>query len=172
VDLDRRRFLTALGVAGAVTSASRVGAALSRGRGGHPARRAAPPTAAVRALFGDVTPGARLADRWRVVAIFGVTDGAIPVILAGADGARFQVDVLARDDAGPSPVAVTRSLGLFLSNGGDGALASRENHGLGARALAAALARNEAAGARVPPSLLTLRARLARVPLGAFRVVG
>jgi hypothetical protein len=154
--LSRRGFLTALGAAaGAAAFISRIPVARARSVGGD-------------ALLGDLAPGTRL-DAWRVVAVHRPTAGAIPVILEGPDGERFQVDVMRRDPAGPDGVAVTPSLSLSLANRGDGRTATPESHGLGARALAEALARREAAGARVP-RLLTLAERMARHPDGRFRV--
>jgi hypothetical protein len=134
---------------------------------------AAPVSAsAVQALFGSLRPGARV-GRWTVVAIHEVRLGAIPVQLATADGDTFQVDVHRRDEdpLAPSAPANTPSLSLYLVNNGVGSTATHEEHGLGAMALADALAEREAAGAPVP-ALLTLRQRTAYYPGGVFAVVG
>src|SRR5206468_2044916 len=97
------------------------------------------------ALFGELRAGARL-ERWTIVDVQRVASGGIAVTMATEDGEPFQVDVLRRDDGAPG-VAQTRSLSLYLVNGGNGRVASVEEHGLGAMALAAWLDAREAAGA-------------------------
>lgn len=94
--------------------------------------------------------------------------GAIPVVLATASGQRYQVDVLARDPAGPPGVANTERLSLFIVNSraSDGAAGRRttdEEQGLGAMMLAQAL------GDATPPAgLLDHGERRRRHPRGAF----
>jgi hypothetical protein len=158
---DRRRFLTvgAFAVAaGAGVFAYRGGRRPSLGR---PLRAVAPaaPQEQSIALFGELRAGAQL-DRWSIVDVERVAAGGIVVTMATQTGERFQVDVLKRDDAALG-VAQTRSLSLYLVNGGDGRLASVEEHGLGAMALGAWLDARETSGAEVP-QLLTLRERAAR----------
>jgi hypothetical protein len=112
-------------------------------------------------------PGLRL-GRWRIVAVYGIKYGAIPVILEGPGGARFQVDVLRRERhlLGRPGIAETRYYGLYLANGGRGRTPTRESQGLGVLALAALLRARED---RVPrPDLLTLRDRLGSFPEGTF----
>ncbi len=168
--IDRRRFLSALGAAGGVLVAAGAGILFTR-RGARPTAAVHPltSTAEVRAFFGELWAGAAL-DRWRLVAVHDVSAGGVPVEMETADGRRFQVDVLRRDDALPG-LANTRSLSLYLQNRGEGKRASDEEQGLGAMALAHALEAREASGAKVP-RLLTLGERNARFPQGAFAVVG
>ena len=166
--LDRRRFLL-LGLASGAAAAVGGGVFFNwRGVRRPVAIRPLTTEPEVRALFGPLAAGAQL-DRWTVVEIHDASSGGIPVVMATAAGEKFQVDVLRRDDAAPG-VANTRSLSLYLCNKGDGRTASDEEHGLGAMALAHALAEREAAGAPLPP-LLTLAERNARFPRGAFSVV-
>jgi hypothetical protein len=123
------------------------------------------PTPDVTALFGDLAAGARL-GKYKVAAIYPVRMGAIAVVLEHR-GATFQLDVLKRDDKGPSPVGQTPSLAVFVSNQGDGKRPTDEIQGLGALALAAALAEREAAGAKAP-ALLSLRERSKKFPQGFY----
>lgn len=99
-------------------------------------------------LFGGLA-GTEI-GRWTVVAVHGLYLGAVPVCLAGRDGARFQVDVLRRDPNGPRGVAETEGLSLFVVNRGDGRMTTDEEQGLGAMALAEALAAREARGLTAP----------------------
>lgn len=106
--------------------------------------------------------------RWRVVAVHPINLGGVPVILEGRNGARFQVDILARDrrPGGKRGIAQTRHYALYLANLGRGAKPTREEHGLGVIWLAALLRTRE--NARNPVRLLTLRERLVQHPAGRF----
>jgi hypothetical protein len=95
--------------------------------------------------------------------------GAIPIVLATDDGRRYQVDVLARDDDGPPGVANTEHFSLYVANQGDGEMPTDEEQGLGAIALARALAEHEARAQQLP-ELLTLRQRMAEHDGAAFGV--
>ncbi len=117
--------------------------------------------------FAGLAPG-QAVDRWTVIAVHAVHLGAVPIIVANADGSRFQVDVLARDLAGPSGVARTERFDLFIANHGDGATATEEEQGLGAMALAEVVRAHEAK-ADVPP-LLTIGQRASQHPQGAYGV--
>ncbi len=75
--------------------------------------------------------------------------GAVRMLLAGADERTFTVEVMRFDPQVPG-VARAGSLALYVSNGGGGAAATDEEHGLGAMALAAEIAKREAAGMHVP----------------------
>lgn len=127
---------------------------------------ALPPEA--EALFRDLQPGTKV-EQWTVVAVHPVRHGALPVVLAGADGQRFQVDVMAIDPGGPLGVANTKTLSLFVANRGDGDTPTDESQGLGAMALAAALGERETAGVE-PPTLVTFAKRAEQHPDGAFAV--
>jgi hypothetical protein len=115
-----------------------------------------------------IRAGTRLGG-WTVVAVHPVKLGAIAVVLATAEGRRFQVDVMARDANGPGGVAQTEHLDLVVCNRGDGHKATDEAQGLGAMRLARELRAREALGLS-PPELLTLRERHRRHPDGAFGV--
>lgn len=119
--------------------------------------------------FTSIEPGQTI-DRWTVVRVHPLHLGAVPVVLATADGKRYQVDVLARDPAGPEGVASTERLSLFVvdtqaSPGTDGQRPTDEEQGLGAMVLARALT-----GEPAPEGLLTLAERQRRHPRGAFGV--
>jgi len=96
--------------------------------------------------------------RWRLVEIRGRQRGAIPLVLATADGTRFRVDILRRDPDGPRGPAETESLAIHLADVAPGTR-TPEEQGLGAMTLAVALA-----GAAPPSWLLTLRERRSRFP--------
>ena len=119
-------------------------------------------------LFAELLPGTTL-DRWTIVAVHPVKLGAIPVVLATADGSRFQVDVMARDPHGPPGVAETEHLSLYVRNSGDGQTATDEEQGLGAMSLARALRAREAETSSAP-GLLTLAERHRQHPDGSFGV--
>jgi hypothetical protein len=119
--------------------------------------------------FAALAPGQQL-GRWTVVKVHPVRLGAVPVVLATETGQRYQVDVLARDPAGPEGVARTEALSLFVvdvqaSPETAGSRPTDEEQGLGAMALAQAL-RGEAP----PAGLLTLEQRRQQHPRGAFGV--
>ena len=172
-ELGRRKFVAAVGVAAAgaatVTAAASAGRARAA-RDGLDAVEAAQvvPDRDVARFLGDVRAGARI-DRWTVEAVHPVRMGAVPIVLRTESGARFQVDVLRRDET-VRGIAETETLSLFLANRGDGATATDEEQGLGAMALAEAIARSEAQGATMPP-LLTMRERRAEYPLGGYSVL-
>ena len=131
-----------------------------------PATPTMPPEA--EALFRDLSPGTKV-EQWTVVAVHPVRHGALPVVLAGEGGERFQVDVMARDPGGPLGVANTETLSLFVANRGDGDTPTEESQGLGAMALAKALGERESNGAK-PPTLVTFAKRAEQHPDGAFAV--
>jgi hypothetical protein len=112
----------------------------------------------VRAYFGELRDGSAV-ERWTIVRVYDLRAGAIPVVMATGDGARYQVDLLRRDPNGPSGVAETDAVALFIANAGDGGSSTPEEQGLGIMALAEALKKREAEGAK-PPPLVTLRERL------------
>jgi hypothetical protein len=158
----RRKLL-----AGAVALAGGTVATVAKAR--HSARKhlVPDPPPEVAAFFGDVRAGAELGE-YRVAAVYPVHMGAIPVLLEH-DGEQFQIDVLRRDDRGPAPVGQTPSLSLFLANQGNGRRPTNERHGLGALALASALAEREAR-VKSLPELLTLRERSKKFPDGFYSV--
>lgn len=114
--------------------------------------------------LGSLAVGDAIGDA-TVVAIHPPHYGAVPIVLRTGQGVTFQVDVLARDPAGPAGVAETAKLSLFVANRGDGATATDEAQGLAVMALAARLD-----DAERPPELLTLRERTERYPEGSFGV--
>ena len=122
----------------------------------------------VCALFGGLRGGTRLGP-YVVEAVHGLLLGAIPVVLRGADQERFQLDVLRRGTT--SGVGNSAGLSVFLVNKGNGSQRSVNDHGLAAVALAALLAKREAAGAEAPAALLTLEQRAAQHPRGIFAAI-
>ena len=132
----------------------------------HDAPTKVPPEAV--ALMGELGPGVAV-GRWTIIAVHPVRHGALPIVLAGEDGARYQVDVLARDPAGALAVANTETLSLYVANRGDGGTPTDEGQGLGAMALARALAKREATGARLA-GLSTFSERASKNPDGSFAV--
>lgn len=126
----------------------------------------------VAELFGELGPGTRVGN-CEIVSLHAPVAGAIPVMLATGAGRRFQLDVLRRDpDEGSSrSVSVSRSLAVYVCNGGDGSHATDEEQGLAAMALAALLERRERSGA-ARPALLTMRERAERFPTGVLCVRG
>jgi hypothetical protein len=168
----RRKVLQGLGIATGVAlagSSSRKAEARPMGAPSPtPSAPVAPLSAEVQAFFGPLQPGSSV-DRWQIVAIRGVQMGAIAVVMATAAGARFQLDVLRRDRAAGAPAGVgnSPSLSVFVSNRAQGNTATDEEQGLGAMALADALAQRESEGATVP-ALLTLGERTARFPRAVF----
>ena len=130
--IGRRRALTFLGVATAVTASA---SALAHEAGRPSAQVAGAPV---------LPPGLDTAEH-RVVDVGPVEHGAFSVRLEGGDGESFLVEVCARDDApgalrGP---ARTERFDLYLANSGAGDTPTREAHGLAAMAFAVALARHE-----------------------------
>lgn len=186
--VSRREALMTIGVAGgaavvAVSATTPHG--LSSGPGTQTAKTAtqsttstpvqtavvAQPDETTRALFAPIQAHGRVGD-CRLVAVHAVTMGAIPVVLATADGAQFQVDVLRHDTGadGVNGVRTAGSLTVALHNEGEGDASTHEARGLGAMALLEVLAAREAEGAAVP-ALLTLRARVQRFPRGVLGVL-
>lgn len=98
---------------------------------------------------------------WRVEQVMPTVAGAIPVLMRTPEGARFQVDVMRREDE-TRGVAQTQSLALYLANGGAGDTRSSEAQVRGAQLLASRLAQIEAErGLPEVHGLLTLSERLA-----------
>lgn len=119
--------------------------------------------------FPSLVPGQTI-DRWTVVRVHPLHLGAVPVVLETDSGKRYQVDVLARDPAGPEGVASTEVLSLYVvdvqaDRRTDGNRPTDEEQGLGAMVLAQAL-KTEA----VPSGLLTLAQRQQQHPRGSFGV--
>lgn len=151
----RRTVVAGLAVAGAAVGA----AALSE--------RSASAEAPKSVEIGSLEPGVTLpGTQVRIITIYPVTFGALPVVLESKDGNRFQVDVLARDTGGPQGVGNTEHYSVYVSNRGDGGTSTDEIQGLAAMALARVL---EAEGASLP-SLLTMRGRQDAHPDGTFGV--
>ncbi len=157
----RRRFLKQVLIAGGTLAVAGAGVlrpatAFARGDRAKAAAAAAPGPSL------ELDTGTRI-GRWTVVEIRPVSDGGIPVIMAGDDGVQFQVELTKRDpDPGADrPVASTEQLALYLANGGGGNTATVEEHGLGVMALGSYLGEREKHGRMQLPSLLTLRERIA-----------
>ena len=128
----------------------------------------AQPIPAERRLLSPLAAGSQLLA-WEVIAIEPLELGAVRVELRGGEGVAFRIEVLARD-ASPlalKPPAETERFALYVSNGGDGRMATVEQQGLAAMALAQIVAANE-------PHLssegfLTHRERIAEHPVALLR---
>lgn len=115
----------------------------------------------VDAFLGDIAPGAHV-EGYRVVDVMGIVSGGIPVTLESQDGEQFCVDVLRFDPSEPlCGIGEVSAVTVVLRNNGKGALPTHESHGLGAMALARAVAQRVRAGARVPAGLMTMSERSA-----------
>ncbi len=128
----------------------------------------------VEALFRSARTGSSLRlegveDRWDVISVHGVRNGAIPVVLATSAGDRFAVEVF-RDtpDGAATPIARAEGLALFLVNGGSGSTPTEEVQGRGVMALRRALAAARRDGAAVPAALQTRDARTASMSSHLF----
>jgi hypothetical protein len=104
---------------------------------------------AVRDFLGPVAPGAVLGG-WAVARVYGVFRGALPIVLAHADGRRAQIDLMAHpaapDDASPPGIASTRAGQLYLVNSGRGTRTTPHDLERAIHALAAQLATRDGAG--------------------------
>lgn len=96
------------------------------------------------ALLEPVCAGTML-GAWRVDRIGRVTAGAIPVEMLDRNGARFHLDICARDDGlgAAEPPARTARCDIFVANEGTGGVPTVEDHGLAAMALAELVRTNE-----------------------------
>jgi hypothetical protein len=155
--ISRRAFVG--GVGGAVLGAP-VAAALAPG-----VAEASPRGAE---LLRPLCAGSRF-GRWTLVRIGPLDRGAVTVRVRAADGAEFNLEILARD---PSPLvsappASTARFAVYVCNGGDGTLATAEEQGLAAMALATVVAGNEPAAPA--DGFLTHAARLWTHPRGLVR---
>jgi len=103
--------------------------------------------AEVRAVLGPLADGAsfRGADGalWFVAAAYEPRGGALPVVLSARSGlgVRVTLEVFRDDPAAPvHPPARAAGLSAFVTNGGDGSTATREQQGLAAMAFLGAIA--------------------------------
>ncbi len=175
-EISRRFVVGALGtgvVAAAVTGAGRAAAATKNAlqtAGREPDSPVAPvvrpllgPEPPLLPLVAPLRPGARL-GRWVVQSVAGVQAGALSLTLADQAGQLFQLDVCRRDEAPGAQVPPGRSdfFDIYLANRGDGSLATREEHGLCAMALADVIRHNEQGVDR--SAFSTLAERLLRTP--------
>ncbi len=167
--VDRRGFLTFAGVGAGIVAAGAVGSRVAKGAPSEPPPPPAhpgPPDDAVAALFGDLVAGGALGD-CRIERVYGLHQGAIPVVMTCSAGTRFQLDILRRDPSGPAGVGNTDTLSVYVANQGDGHSPTRESQGVAAMELAAFLAER---GASPPPGLFTLDQRRARFDHARFAV--
>ncbi len=170
-EVSRRFVVGALG-AGAALGLTRVASAAARSSAalaasptpaGEPAVNGAAQEPGVEPSHfeGLVTPlvaGSRLGP-WQVEQLVSTAVGTLSVLMVGASGARFQLDVCARDGSlgAPQSPGNTEHFQVFVANTGDGATATLEEQGLAAMALADVIRGNEQAFNR--SGFLTLGAR-------------
>ena len=150
-DVSRRFVVGALGastVASVVATGRQAKARSStEGAPGSEARLEAEPLmdpeaqAVAEALVAPLASGQQL-GRWKLERAVPIKGGAAIFVLLGPDGGEFQLDVCARDDANEVP-ARTEYFDIHVANGGDGATATNEEHGLAAMALAEVIRSNE-----------------------------
>ncbi len=114
----------------------------------------------VRAYFG-IADGSALGPG-KLVRLYDLATGRIKVTLATAEGAEFDVEVLKKEPT-ISGVGNTTQVSIFLSNGGNGALATNESQGQVIMALTNALATREQAGAKLD-GLMTMTERRSHQP--------
>lgn len=136
MSVSRREVVTWLGV-GAVVVGSE---AFARA----PAATEAAPSAP-RSPFRHLEPGLSLYGVWTVEAVHEV-EGTVAVHLRDGEHA-FRVNVMKRDPLGAAGVGESRSLAVYVCNGGGPTM---EREGQAARALAAWLDQYEATGLPVP----------------------
>lgn len=124
----------------------------------------------VSELLAPLAPGAEIGG-YRIETLVPFAEGAAAVVLRDRAGTAFQVDICARDESPGAPVPPARTVhfDLFLANGGGGATASFERHGLGAMMLAEIVKHNES---RLDlAGYATLRERLRSAPTAVVRHV-
>ncbi len=93
-------------------------------------------------LLRPLVPGARLGDATLVAAR--AQHGALHVVMADADGGRFQVDICRIDPAGKERgIQQTERFDFYLANEGGGQTTTAEAHGLALMALAELVRANE-----------------------------
>lgn len=172
--LGRRKVLVGVGVSiGAVTIAAPARALAGYGKRRRSREKLAMPTDDRFELLGESLRAGTSLGRGTIVAVLPISNGALPVVMRTPGGEEFQVDVLRRDAKGPTGVAETARLGLFIANKGDGQTPTAEAQAHAARALAGWLAARDPAGAAGPAELLaaellSFRERQRAHPEGVF----
>lgn len=98
-----------------------------------------------KALLAPLGPGDRIGG-FAISEIRPLTEGAVTVAVASAEGRGFHLEVMARDASPLAPRAPgeTDRFAIYVRNGGDGSAPTDEEQGLLAMALAAVVKRNEA----------------------------
>ncbi|MGB1012762.1 MAG: hypothetical protein ACPG4T_01410 [Nannocystaceae bacterium] len=175
--MSRRQVLVSLGAVASVAAIGGIagfgsnepGVALDHAQPDNGEGKPLETASATPSPFGKALPHGAKLGAWQIERVLPVTLGAIPVVMRGQGGERFQVDILARDyaEGSASGVANTSKMSLFVANNGSGACATCEDHGLGAMMLGRYLALCETRGLRVP-RLMTHATRNARYPRGNF----
>ncbi|MCC6217104.1 MAG: hypothetical protein IT376_19755 [Polyangiaceae bacterium] len=143
-EVNRRSFVGALGVgaaAAAASSTAAVHAAPATGAIVLTPQEQAQRAEALESAVAPLTSGSRL-GRWTVERVLPVAAGAQSLVLRDASGGLFQLDVCSRAPGVSSPASTDR-FQVFVANGGDGATATVEDHGLAAMALAEVIRANE-----------------------------
>ncbi len=115
-------------------------------------------------LLGEAVRAGTRVPYGTIEAVLPVAHGAVPVVLRTREGERFQVDILRRDPRGPTGVAETTHLSIFIVNHGNGDAPSVADQVHAARGLAAWLTAHDVCG----PDLLSHRERIHGHPEGVF----
>jgi len=104
-----------------------------------------PAGAKVRDFFGpNLTNGSKLGPG-KLVEVYDIQTGRIKVTLNAGDGPDFDVDIL-RSEPGLTGVGNSRTLSIYLGNGGNGSKQTNEAQGQVIMALASELGTRETAG--------------------------
>lgn len=143
-EVNRRSFVGALGVgaaAAAATSTTQAHAAPSRGSLPLTREQQERQAAELASAVAPLGAGSRL-GRWSVERVLPVAAGAQSLVLRDEAGRSFQLDVCLRAPGVSSPGGTER-FQVFVANGGDGATATVEDHGLAAMAVAEVIRANE-----------------------------
>ncbi len=123
------------------------------------------PDAAVNAYLAPLAAGSMVAG-WTLTRVHGVFRGALPLVLAHADGRRAQIDLLRHDDASPPGIAATTAGHLYLVNSGRGSRTTPPDLEAAIHALARALTHRDGAAL----ALVSQAERHRRYPGGVYVV--
>ena len=172
--LGRRQVLLSVGATVGVAAAASAASVASTANAADPARTRSTSGSDQRArvglLLGPALAGGALGG-WEITSAGSVRFGAVPLEMRTPSGARFNVELLRRDQAGPQGIGESEHFAIFVINRGDGATATDEVQGRGVlelRRYLAAREREMAAAGLALPEVMTLRERDRVYPDGHF----